>query len=370
MAQASGSWISIHADLHLGEIHLGGVIWSSTETSGIHDANLTGDQGHVPRIGFRAGLYDARRSCSEGSQQPLTRLGASERWIELNRGMEIISLSTRGGLKMKTRGVALALLVAGLLLPTTDALAQPPLPSRMAAVGDSITRAADACCWYGDHPSDSWSTGGNIFDGVSSHYERILTLSPSIYGNHWNDAESGAKMSDGPRQASEAVSQAAQYVTILLGANDVCTSSPSTMTSVTQFQSEFEQTMATLESGLPQGAHIFVSSIPNNYQLWQILHGDATARFVWSTFGICQSMLSPNRTETGRQKVLARERKFNDVLAQVCSGYANCRFDGYALFNFQFTTAMVSTLDYFHPSLKGQARLAGLTWSKSWWGPS
>jgi lysophospholipase L1-like esterase len=264
--------------------------------------------------------------------------------------------------------VALVALVALILtVPATPALAQLSLPSRMAAIGDSITRAADVCCWYGDHPSDSWSTGGNLIDGVLSHYERILAASPAIYGNHWNDAVSGAKMSDGPRQASQAVSQAAQYVTILMGANDLCKSSPSTMTSVDQFRSEFQQTIQTLESGLPQGAHIFVSSIPNLYQLWQILHTDSLARFTWSTFGICQSMLSPNRTEAGRQRVLAREEQFNDVLAQVCGAFANCRFDAYAVFNFQFTTSMVSKLDYFHPSLNGQAALAALTWSRSWW---
>ena len=43
--------------------------------------------------------------------------------------------------------------------PAVVAQAAPPAPSSMAAIGDSMTRAADACCWYGDHPSNSWSTG-------------------------------------------------------------------------------------------------------------------------------------------------------------------------------------------------------------------
>jgi lysophospholipase L1-like esterase len=269
---------------------------------------------------------------------------------------------------MRAQGALIGFCAVVLLVPTSTAASQPQLPSRMAAIGDSMTRAADVCCWYGDHPSDSWSTGGNLVDGVFSHYERILAAFPFIYGHHWNDAVSGARMSDAPRQASQAVSQSPQYVTVLMGANDLCTSSPSTMTSVDQFRSEFEQTMQTLESGLPQGAHIFVSSIPNIYQLWNILHTDSLARFTWSTFGICQSMLSPYRTEDGRQRVLARERHFNDVLAQVCHSFSNCRFDDYAVFGFQFTKSMVSKLDYFHPSLSGQSALASLTWSKSWWG--
>ena len=65
--------------------------------------------------------------------------------------------------------------------------------------------------------------------------------------------------------------------------------------------------------------------------------------------------------------MLAREQAFNQVLADVCGQYAICRFDGGAVFNYQFSTSHISTLDYFHPSLSGQATLAGLTWERSWW---
>ena len=36
-----------------------------------------------------------------------------------------------------------------------------------------------------------------------------------------------------------------------------------------------------------------------------------------------------------------------------------------AVFGYQFTPGDVTTLDYFHPSLTGQARLAALTWSRA-----
>jgi hypothetical protein len=32
-----------------------------------------------------------------------------------------------------------------------------------------------------------------------------------------------------------------------------------------------------------------------------------------------------------------------------------------------FSASQVSTLDYFHPSLSGQAALARVTWAASWW---
>jgi lysophospholipase L1-like esterase len=122
-------------------------------------------------------------------------------------------------------------LAVALLAAPQGASASPPLPSSIASIGDSITRAADVCCWYGDHPAQSWSTGGGIFDGITSHYERILASKPTIYGHNSNDAKSGAKMRDAAAQAQAAVAQGARYVTILMGGNDVCTSSLSTMTS-------------------------------------------------------------------------------------------------------------------------------------------
>ena len=46
-----------------------------------------------------------------------------------------------------------------------------PLPNSMAAIGDSVSQAFDDCCYYGNHPQDSWSTGWLYpLDGVDSHY--------------------------------------------------------------------------------------------------------------------------------------------------------------------------------------------------------
>jgi lysophospholipase L1-like esterase len=260
--------------------------------------------------------------------------------------------------------VTLAVVLAGLV--AQPAWAAPPLPSSMAAIGDSITRAYDVCCSYGDHPGQSWSTGSTSYDGISSHYERLRQLNSAIAGRGYNDAVSGAKMAAAPTQAAQAVSQGARYVTILLGANDLCTSSPSTMTSTATFRAQFSQAMATLMAQ-DRKPYVFVSSIPNIYQLWQVLHTNSLARWVWATARICQSMLGATRTEAERQLVVDRERAFNQILAEVCAQYSRCRWDGGAVYNYRFSPSQVSTLDFFHPSLSGQAALARITWAASWW---
>ncbi len=173
------------------------------------------------------------------------------------------------------------------------ASARPALPDSMAAIGDSITQAVDDCCSLGSHPQDSWSTGdGYPANGVESHYARILAVNPSIAGRVYNESVPGAKVADTEGQAQMAVAQGAQYVTILIGANDVCTGTIASMTSTSAFQAAFQATISTLESGLPAESHIFVSSIPDVYELWSVLHTNPVAEAVWSGAHICQSLLS------------------------------------------------------------------------------
>ena len=269
---------------------------------------------------------------------------------------------------MRIRTILPSLLLVLLVGDMRGASAQqttPPPPGSMATIGDSMTQAANVCCWYRDHPTNSWSSGTAWWDGVSSHLERLRAVSPGIVAH--NDAESGARMRDAPAQAQQAVAQQVHYVTVLMGANDLCTSAPETMTTVDTFRTDFRQTLQTLNSGLPSRARIFVASIPDVYQLWSIDRTNWAARLVWDVADVCQSLLSSSRTDGQRQLVRERNIAFNTVLRDECAAYDRCRFDDNAVFNFRFERKHVSSLDYFHPSLSGAAELANVTWAKSWW---
>jgi lysophospholipase L1-like esterase len=269
-----------------------------------------------------------------------------------------------------TVGTLLATAVVALsaLLPSTATATT--YPRVMAATGDSITRAFNTGFWpFTDNPSASWSTGSD--NRVNSHYLRLLAASPTGKLAAYNDARSGAKMADLNGQMTKAVSQRAEYVTVLMGANDVCTSSESTMTSVQTFRTQFTTAMDTVASGLPR-VKVLVVSIPDIQHLWEVLHTNYWARLTWNTFDICQSMLanpgSTNQADADRrQRVKERNMAFNNVLADVCAEYAQCRFDGFAAFTTQFTTSDVSTRDYFHPSISGEAKLASVSWKVSYW---
>jgi lysophospholipase L1-like esterase len=272
----------------------------------------------------------------------------------------------RGAVALVAALWAIALVGAGV------AQGAPAYPSSMASTGDSITRAYNTGVFpYVDNPSASWSTGTS--STVVSHYTRLLAKNPSLTGHAYNDAKSGAKMADLNGQMATVVGQKPGYVTVLMGANDVCTSSESTMTSVDAFSASFTQAMTTVTAGSPSTL-VYVVSIPNIYQLYTVLKGNRTARSVWALFGICQSMLA-NPTSTSqadvdrRARVLQREEDFNTALAQVCATFNQCRFDGGAVFNTAFAASDISTRDYFHPSLSGQAKLASVSWSAGYWGP-
>jgi hypothetical protein len=224
--------------------------------------------------------------------------------------------------------------------PASAAAPAPPLPDSIAAIGDSITQAVDVCCFFGNWPGHSWSTGYVPLDGIASHYERIRARHPGIRGHRWNNAVSGAQMADAPGQARSTVRQGAEYVTILMGANDLC-GWDGTLTPKARFRAQFTETLEILRAGLP-ASHVFVASIPNLYQLWSILRTEPVAQVVWQAAGICPSMLNFFNTPADRQAVIDRQRELNDVLREVCGTWSNCRFDNYLTYNYDFTRSMVS----------------------------
>jgi lysophospholipase L1-like esterase len=260
--------------------------------------------------------------------------------------------------------IALVIVATASCGPRTDP-AIPPLPRRIAAIGDSITRATSACCVPGDQPGRSWSVGRIAGDGVQSHLERVAAADPEVRMRAFNLAVAGATVADLARQAALAARWRADYVTILIGANDVCRS-PSSRTSVGAFRARFGAAIGILQDGVPE-ARVFVASIPNVVRLWQVFRDDPTARRVWRTAGTCPSVLSTSATATTRAAVLERLRSYNAVLGRACAAHPRCRFDGGAVFRYAFGRDEVSSLDRFHPSVEGQAAIARITWSRSWW---
>jgi lysophospholipase L1-like esterase len=235
-------------------------------------------------------------------------------------------------------------------------------PDSMAALGDSFTQARASRVVDQDAPENSWSTGTN--PAVNSIYNRILARNPAIAGRAFNDAVSGARLANLNTQVPQAIAQRADLVTILIGANDICEAGlPGITTPVGEFRELFDIFMARLAAGLPD-ARILVVGIPSLFRLWSILHADPAAQAAWTDWRWCAQMLA-NPTSTvppdvqRRARVQAEFDGYNAVLGAVCATYVQCRFASLADFVFE---PQDLSLDYFHPSVAGQAAAAELMW--------
>ncbi|HSP37382.1 MAG TPA: GDSL-type esterase/lipase family protein [Frankiaceae bacterium] len=241
----------------------------------------------------------------------------------------------------------------------------PPVAS-IGAMGDSISRAFDACTFLADCMADSWTTGND--PAVASHYQRLLARNPAIAGRAYNVAKVGASSADLPDEAKALAARRPDYITMLMGSNDACAEDETEMTSPAVFRARVDQALTTIYTARPD-TRMLVASIPDIYRLWQVGHSNSVAQLVWSA-GFCRTMLdNPTSTsapdEARRQRVRTRVMSFNDQLAAACALHPGCRYDGGAVFAYPFAVTDLSRFDFFHPNAAGQRKLSAITWAKS-----
>ncbi|PZG55649.1 GDSL family lipase [Spongiactinospora gelatinilytica] len=237
-------------------------------------------------------------------------------------------------------------------------------PGSVVALGDSISAGFNACGWFTSCVSRSWSAGDHA--AVDSHYLRLRRDHAGIAGHNVNLAVPGTVSAELAAQARQAVRRGADYVTILVGAQDACVRTERQMTPVADFAANIETALGVLRDGLPQ-ARVFIASIPDVQRLWRVGKDNAFARTFWSVGRLCQSMLArptsmAKSDRERRDRVRARVMAFNETLARACDAYGPaCRHDGGAVFSYPFTLSHVSKWDYFHPNTEGQRIIAERT---------
>ncbi|MFD4372153.1 SGNH/GDSL hydrolase family protein [Streptomyces sp. NPDC058486] len=248
--------------------------------------------------------------------------------------------------------------------PPTPASPWDVSPASVAAVGDSITRAFDACALLADCPEASWATGTD--PAVNSLALRLLGPG-RVAGNSWNLARSGARVAALPEQMARAAEKRPGLVTVMIGANDACRPTPAGMTPVAEFRRSFEESLERLREDAPK-ARVYVASVPDLRQLWDTGRASPAVRRVWE-LGVCGAMLADPEdlgAAAERRRTAVRDRvvAYNRALAEVCAADALCRYDGGAVFGVRFDESLLSTWDWFHPSRAGQARLAELAYRR------
>jgi len=254
----------------------------------------------------------------------------------------------------------------------------------LAAVGDSYSQAYSVSKSYlYDHTQFSWVIGTAANDGVTSILERLRALgaSPVVV----DAATSGKKMVDAQRQAEEVAAAAATlapgqtvYVTFELGTNDLC---DDPKTSIADYTAQLQTAIGTLEASLPPGSRLLMLAVPDFRHFRDITQADPTTKAAFlleRNASRCAPFLGAN-SPTSLADAGAILDGYNAALENACDqlneatgprANLRCTWNVDLLSERDFAVKDLSTVDYFHPSLSGQAKMAASAWQADVWSGS
>lgn len=247
-----------------------------------------------------------------------------------------------------------------LLFCALNSAAEPRDEWRVAAMGDSITAGYNSR-WPGDlgNARYSWSTGSR----VPSHVKKLKAIIPEKVVAV-NVAKKGATSHELQGQLEAAKFSHIDYLTLLIGANDVCDWPSDHETHLTKFRSNVKNILDKVITANRE-IRIIMPAIPNMYRLYQVGNKDCGRR--WDFFEACPLLLHSSRSDEERQGFHARLVDANDTLEKLAENYENnVKFIG-STYDFDFTIDHVSKLDCFHPSIAGQKIISRLTWEEGWY---
>jgi len=221
----------------------------------------------------------------------------------------------------------------------------------MAVCGDSISQAAAADNLPHDAPWHSWATGDALLDVCVSHLERIRLAGVSCVG--YNHSWSGADSFNLAAQVANTVASGAEYVTILMGHNDVCANSTAEMTPVATFTQNYNDAIDTLQAGLP-GAKILVLENIKMTRIYDVAKWDLTCQLRWALSTGCNNVLKNGTTQ--RNEANAQNIAYNSAL-RTLSAEQGVFFDD-DLYELEFQLLHLSLFDCFHPNILFQNMIA------------
>ncbi|GAB2464218.1 SGNH/GDSL hydrolase family protein [Xylanimonas ulmi] len=246
--------------------------------------------------------------------------------------------------------------------PSPTAVSAPPTVARLAAVGDSITLGVNACDEGGPCLDESWAVGTSDVDAFAARLADESGARPTTLPF----ALDGATAKDALDHVQEVIDQRPDVVTVLVGANDACARTFDAMTPADRFASEITALLQELTRGLPE-ATVLALSVPDLNQIWEIGKDDPDAVALWDKSPSCRSLLwhadsTAADDATRRAAVAERVQQFNAAIAGACAALPTCVSDGGALHDVRFSADEVSSIDHFHPSALGQAKIADVAW--------
>jgi len=240
----------------------------------------------------------------------------------------------------------------------------PPQVGSIAVIGDSLSLGVAACGAADACTEASWAIGTD--PAVASIASRVAELTGSVPRTEAL-ARPGAQIADAEAALPTLADSDADLVLVLIGANDACTASADTVTAPADFADAYARLLAGVSTALPE-ARIVALSLPDLLQLWRLGSTDPATVQAWDRSPSCRSLLqnAASQAEADVDRRAAIDdlvTAYDDAIAAACAATPTCTFDRGAVHAVRFDSDDVSSVDRFHPSVQGQAKLAAAAWS-------
>jgi hypothetical protein len=243
---------------------------------------------------------------------------------------------------MRTALAMLALLAA---IVAGSARATPGLATTMAALGGPNSAGPG-----------SWSAGTD--PDVDSHSRRLTALGRRCCRWHHavearNFARAGFTVAQLAEQARRAEAAQARYVTVDLGAGDLCGGTP-----LAAFRMQFAAGVRAFRGGR-LGGRMLVLSVENPVAHWRVVRADPAGARWLRTHRLCGLGFDASAAQLA--PVARRAAALNAILDRVCFRLG-CLYDAGAHNRMPLSVRDFASGDYARLSIAGERKLAATEW--------
>lgn len=294
------------------------------------------------------------------------------------------------------------------------------LPASMAAIGDSVTAGAVAQfttqSWY--HPTElvgllyrllrakfkgsvepaqrkdlSWVTGANHRKWVHSHYAMLSFLAEEqgraevkVYNAAVSQENSGDALVQLDRVTKWSTATqgkgAPDYVTIFIGANDLCNDPGTNSTPTETYRGRITKMVHEVLSR-NRKSKVLVMELPNVNRVWEFAREKKLSRYkkfqncsmLWRQSSLCQSVLT-DVSPAQRRASINQNKEYNRVLRETVANF-NAQGGRYGRDRVRLAKGFFDlplnfdemSIDCFHPNYMGQSKIGWKSFEQTWWYP-
>lgn len=226
----------------------------------------------------------------------------------------------------------------------------------------------------------SWSTGQSKKWIIPTHAlriealkgEKVKAINVAISGQKVDEVLNQQLSNLRMKSMKDLKRKFPEYVTLLIGANDICAKSANEMTSVSAYHAKIESITAQILEESPD-TKILISGLPNITKLQDVARNEKTfgktCGQMWAENDFCSTLMTITEP-LERDAISQRVRDFNMAIQDVVDNAKEVHGDRVRMASKVYDTdfnANDLSPDCFHPNEIGQGKLAAMSFASTWW---